>query len=406
MRLAIVTNILTPYKVDLFKAMAERIEDFDVLVMAKREENRLWEIGHTPFKCQVLPGLHLKGPGVEASFHVNYGIWRRLRRINPDIVMCGGFAPAHLSAFLFTRAGKKHYVQWGEFALSDGAESSPLRRMLRRLLIGRAAGCIASSTKAREAFVHYGADPQSVLTALLPFDVTGLHKRVTAYRASQAGDTARRQYPGPVLLWVGQLIDRKGVRELLSLYSRVRAKMPAVHLLIAGEGPLREWCQSEVRLRGWDRVRLLGNIPPDQLFRIYALADVFVLTTRYDCFGLVLGEAMACELPVVASIHAAATLDLVEERRTGFRCDPHRSEEASAKILEVLALSSRDRAAIGRAAYEIVKQCDASFSAGSMVRFLSSLNKSPHDASLLRQQIGPSLESFQESSRNSRAMDV
>lgn len=380
MKLGIVTNILAPYRIPLFEAMARQVDDFTVFLMAEREENRQWEIGPVSFKTQLLPGFHLNRKGAEASVHLNYGVVRMLRRFNPDIVMSGGFAPAHIMAYLYARASRKRYVQWGELTLLDGAKVSRGRSLLRRILIGGAAACIASSTTARETFLHYGAQDCSILTTLLPFDVSGLHRRVTLFRSSEEYRLLRRHYPGPILLAVGQLIERKGLKELFLIYARVLAERPDAYLLITGEGPLKRSLELEAQEKGWTHVHFVGHVAPDQLHRVYALGDVFVFPTRYDCFGLVLSEAMAAELPVVSSIHAAATKDLVREGETGFRCDPRDPDGAARKVLSALGLSSGRRAAMGRAAYEAVKHTDIECSADRMICFLRSLLSRPKDS--------------------------
>ena len=162
MKLVVVTNILTPYRVPLFARLAQQLDDCTVFLMAEREENRQWEIGSVPFRTELLPGWHLRPKGTEVSLHLNYGVVKRLRRLDPDVVLSGGFAPAHLAAFVYCKLFRKRYVQWGEFTLRDGAQSSPVRRFLRRKMISGADACVASSNEARDAFWHYGAGSRPI----------------------------------------------------------------------------------------------------------------------------------------------------------------------------------------------------------------------------------------------------
>ena len=178
MKLAVVTTILTPYRLPLFEHFAKSTKDCTVLLQAEREENRAWRLPPVTFKIDVLPGVHLRPSRAEVSIHLNVGVLRRLRRLQPDIVLSGGFTAANVMAYLYCKLFGKHYVQWGELTLKDGAERSILRRIIRRLLIAGADGCIASSKAARDAFMHYGADADSVLTASMPFEAEALHERV------------------------------------------------------------------------------------------------------------------------------------------------------------------------------------------------------------------------------------
>ncbi|MEQ1626791.1 MAG: glycosyltransferase family 4 protein [Nitrospira sp.] len=390
MNVVVVTNILTPYRVPLFEALAKQCERFTVLLMAEREENRQWVFGKLPFRTEVLPGWHVRPKGAEVSLHFNYGVVRRLRRLNPDIVLSGGFAPAHLAAFAFCNLFGKRYVQWGEFTLRDGAQSSFIRRYLRRLTVGGSAACIASSNEARDAFRFYGAGDRPILTAPMPIEIERMHRAVRALRGGGevAGDCDL--FPGQILLSVGRLTDAKGTGALLSMYDVVRRVRPDVALMLVGDGPDRGKYESLCRERGWNRVHFAGHVDPMELPRYFALADVFVFPTFSDTFGAVLSEAMAAELPVVASVHAAATHDLVEEGVTGFRFDPRNLDSGAEAILNALALSDRERVEMGHAAYRRVRSTDIGPSAQVIGRFLRSLLSDP-TGEQARSQFTPSV---------------
>jgi glycosyltransferase involved in cell wall biosynthesis len=373
MKLAVVTNILTPYRLPLFEGFARSTKECTVFLQAEREENRQWQLRAVTFKTEVLPGFHFRPRGSEVAVHVNYGVLQRLRRLQPDVVLSGGFASANIAAYIYCKLFGKRYVQWGELTLHDGAHRSPLRRTLRRLLIGGADGCIASSKTAQDAFVHYGANVHSILTASVPFEVEALHEQVRVYREQFRANPIHGRYPGPVLLSIGQLITRKGFDELFAIYREIVGTRPETTLLLVGDGPCRQTYEQFVRSENWPHVNFLGHLKEDELAQSLAQADVFVFPTRYDAYGLVLAEAMAAELPVVSSIHAAATHDLVEEGVTGFKIDPSDVVATAGKILDVLALSDKQRHAIGQAAYVRVRSCDTEPTADRMIRFLRTI---------------------------------
>jgi len=373
MKLVVVTNILTPYRVPLFKALAAECEQLTVLLMAEREENRQWTFGEMEFQAEVLPGWHVRPKGADVSLHLNYGVIRRLRQLNPDIVLSGGFAPAHLAAFAFCKLFGKRYVQWGEFTLRDGAQSSSVRRYLRRLTVGGSAACIASSTEARDAFRHYGAGNDRILTAPMPIEVERIHQAVCARRDRKEEIHDGPRFPGPVLLSVGRLTDAKGIGALLAIYDSVSRLRPDVSLMLVGDGPDRGKYELLCRERGWNQVHFAGHVDPAEVPRYLSMADVFVFPTFSDTFGAVLSEAMAAELTVVASVYAAATHDLVEEGVTGYRFDPNSSPALGAEaILKALALPDHERIEMGRAAYRRVQSTDIGPSAVVMGRFLRS----------------------------------
>jgi glycosyltransferase involved in cell wall biosynthesis len=373
--LAVITNILTPYRVPLFEAIGMRIDRLHVLLMAEREENRDWILGATPFQCEVLPGFHVKLPGAEVSLHVNYRVMRALRRANPDVVLSGGYGPANLTAWIYCRLHRRPFVGWGELSMQDVAKTSLLKRGLRRIMTSWSDGAIASSTDARNVFVHYGAPPSRVITSVMPIDVEYFHAGAMVCRTSYWFQAERASYPGPILLSVGRLAEGKGYRELFSIYQKIVTQRPGVWLLIVGDGPERPTYEAYVRSQNWKHVHFLGYRQADEVAKFLALADVFVFPTLLDRFGAVLSEAMAAELPVISSIHASATTDLVDDGVTGFRIDPRNAERSAETVLQVLAMTSPARAVLGLAAYDRVRRHDIDTTADHMVEFLKSLRQ-------------------------------
>lgn len=373
MNLLVLTNILTPYRVPLFEAIGKRVDRLHVFLMAEREENRDWTLGAVPFQHEVLPGFHVKLPGAEVSFHVNHGVMRALRRVNPDVILSGGFAPANLTAWLYCRRYRRQFVGWGELSLQDVANTSLLKRGLRRMMISWSDGAIASSSEGRDVFLHYGAPASRIHTALMPIDVEYFHAQAKAWRNSEWFTCERARYTSLILLSVGRLTERKGYRELFAIYEGVVKQRPDVSLLIVGDGPDRAFYESYVRSQNWKHVHFLGFRQADEVVKYLALADLFVFHTLSDPFGAVLSEAMAGELPVVSSIHAAATKDLVDDGLTGFRINPRNIERSTDTVLQVLAMTPAERVALGRAAYERVRCHGIDSTADHMVGFLKSL---------------------------------
>src|SRR5262245_38607430 len=130
MRLAIVTNILAPYRVQLFEELERRCGALLVVLLANQHANRDWTMPKVTFATHTLPGARLARDSVD-PIHLNVGAWRALREFRPDAVLGGGFTPAHAAAMVYCRWHGAEYVPWGELILQHPTESSRVRRWLR-----------------------------------------------------------------------------------------------------------------------------------------------------------------------------------------------------------------------------------------------------------------------------------
>jgi len=369
MRVVIVTNILAPYRIPLLEAIRERVDELAVVLMAHQHEDRQWELASYSFKTVFLRGVHNRPAGHHSSLHWNFGVIKTLRSLNPDVVISGGFALANISAFLYCKVFRRKYIGWGEITLRDGAQSSFIRRIIRRILTSWSDASIASSSDSRDAFVYYGAKYDDVLLSVMPIDVEMFHRTAEQFRNSKEWKSLRDNYGSPILLSIGRLISVKGYNELFKIYECILAHFPSAALIIMGDGAEKNAYEEFVRIKGWKGVHFGGFAQSNDLCRYLAIADIFVFHTLYDPFGAVLSEAMASELPVVSSIYASATRDLIVDTVTGYAIDPLNTEASCAAVLEVLKMAPPAKVEMVRAAYEKIKQYNFTGTADAIVRF-------------------------------------
>jgi glycogen synthase len=144
----------------------------------------------------------------------------------------------------------------------------------------------------------------------------------------------------PIVLFAGRLIERKGVRDLLRALPLIKQRVPDVRLVLAGGEPGRTpaelaqtWMPSSngptsaVRFTGW-----LGR---DALGRWYRRATVLAVPSRYEPFGLVVLEAMAAGLPVVAA--AGGPSEIIDHEQTGLLVPSRDPETLAAAIIRLVA---------------------------------------------------------------------
>lgn len=165
------------------------------------------------------------------------------------------------------------------------------RRMLQWAM-AQASGLISVSAGLKQAMVALGAPADKVVVLRNGVDLE-------LFRPIDAGALrASWNAPGPVLLSIGHLIERK--RHHLAI--EALAALPGWTLVIVGEGPERDRLQALARTSGvGDRVVFAGVQPHSRLASFYSAADVMILASSREGWANVLLESMACGTPVVAS---------------------------------------------------------------------------------------------------------
>ena len=197
-----------------------------------------------------------------------------------------------------------HYFPW-----LPQAWLALLARRISRRQCDKVGAVIAPSTAMRDKLAEYGVTtPMQVIPTGLPL------------QDFQGGDGAafRRRHgiplDRPLLLYVGRVAHEKNIGFLISVLAHLRTAHPDALLLIAGEGPALPALRMQADAQGLgDQIRFLGYLQRGApLHDCYCAADVFVFASRTETQGLVLLEAMALGIPVVAQAHLG-TADVLKE---------------------------------------------------------------------------------------------
>lgn len=144
-------------------------------------------------------------------------------------------------------------------------------------------------------------------------DTAGMEAGIKCINDAQC-DELRQQLgiKGIMILYVGRLIELKGVRQLLDAWDIFNeTKLSDCTLVYVGGGPLEEIMRKHIEDKGIKDVVLTGAINYDQIIPYYKVADCFILPTTSDNWSLVVPEAMACGLPVATTIYNGCHPELV-----------------------------------------------------------------------------------------------
>ncbi|HUY74617.1 MAG TPA: glycosyltransferase family 4 protein [Candidatus Dormibacteraeota bacterium] len=153
------------------------------------------------------------------------------------------------------------------------------------------------------------------------------------------------------ILFVGRLEKRKGVGDLLRAFHFMQSRVPKVRLIIVGDGPLRGRVESYVSRHRLPNVVLAGYVPESVKPRYYDSADIFCApATGAESFGIVLLEAMASGLPVVAT-EIAGYMSVLEPGRDSITVQPNSWRELGASLV-ILVRDAELRGRLGAFAHE------------------------------------------------------
>ena len=154
-----------------------------------------------------------------------------------------------------------------------------------------------------------------------------------------------------VFVYVGRLESYKGITVLLEAFAALARLRPECALLIVGDGALRG--QVEAAAAGSPTIAYAGRRGTDDVMAAYACADVAVLPSTFEPWGLVVNEAMAFGLPVIATDRVGCVDDLVLDGKTG-RVVKAESAAALQAAMQELAASEPDRRRLGEAARALI----------------------------------------------------
>jgi len=157
-----------------------------------------------------------------------------------------------------------------------------------------------SKATAREVALTFGTSLERLVA--LPNGVDGSRFReLSLPREAVFREFGLPPPTGPVVIYAGKLACFKGSDVLIDAASIYERQVPGATTLIVGEGAERRALESMVRALRLRGVHFLGFVDQDKLVRLYAAADVAVVPSREEPFGLAALEALACGVPVVAS---------------------------------------------------------------------------------------------------------
>ncbi len=280
-------------------------------------------------------------------------IINHLLRNRPNIIFANGFSVWTILAILL-----KPFTNWRVIIAVEGSSpnvdyrNSKIRLLMRRYMTKLADGLITNNNAGKTYLTNILNVPKNKIFAR-PYEVP-TSKAMSNY--SENIESHSQQAKKFTFLFVGQLIPRKGLHLLLKACNILQQKgCREYKLMVIGQGSSQKELQTlsqEYKLE--ENIEWIGWVDYNRIGEYFQQADVFILPTLEDTWGMVVLESMSFGKPVLCSKWAGAS-ELVEEGTNGYIFDPHFPEEVADAMYKLL--SNPDlTAAMGKKSQQIIAE--------------------------------------------------
>lgn len=355
MKVLLITNIPNPYRIPLFNKLSGALEQrghaLKVLFGAEAYSGRLHKNDYSAIRFShafLTPKKSLAQKFFKPSMQTYGGLSSIVRKDKPDKVIVIGYSLATMKLWLLSFFMSFELIIWGGTIPTSPEARSKLRRVIRKILVGRASGFLAYGSEAARYFESLGCDKDKISIAYNTVDVDFF--AAIAKLPKPASDGRFH------LTYLGYLSKRKGIHVLIEVIAALGKKRRDFVLDIIGSGNEQASLEETVEAKKIDDlVHFHGFKQKNELPAYLRASDLFIFQTNFDIWGLVLNEAMAAGICCLSSKNAGATADLIEDGVSGYIVDVENTE-ATAMLVNQLLDDTTQRQATGiRASERIIR---------------------------------------------------
>nr|WP_299416386.1 glycosyltransferase [uncultured Emticicia sp.] len=294
------------------------------------------------------------------DYYENTTFWQRVKasiywvnKFQPNVINLPGYYEPAMNVVLFYCRLKGIQVVISADSTEGDNPNIGWRETLKRFVVSKAQGFFCYGSKSAEYILKLGMKPKHILVANNSVDnnkVASVHAEAFKTRDQVKQSYNLRKYN---FIYVGRLIGVKNLDNLLAAYKALDDSNWG--LIVLGDG------DEEVKLKKYksdnnlDGICFIEGQPWFDVPKILALADVFVLPSYSEPWGLVVNEAMASGLPVIVSNKCGSAFDAVLEDSNGYTFNPYNVEELTS-IFKKFVDNPEKIEPFGQKSREIIKR--------------------------------------------------
>lgn len=270
---------------------------------------------------------------------VSLGLIKQVIETKPDVMVSDGFMQWTYAPLVVRALRHIPHVMLYERTTHTERTASNSRRWYRKF-VSHWIDAIGCNGRLTGDYVKQllGWDDSRLTYGHMVADVAGMAKKVSE-TSDYTVQKLRREYgiKGTMLLFVGQMIPRKGVMELLAAWNDFKKICTEECTLVyVGSGIQEQELKDYAAANRIHDFVMTGAVDYEQIAKFYKAADCFIIPTLEDNWSLVVPEAMACGLPIATSIYNGCYPELVHSEN-GWTFDPLRNESMIKTLHEILA---------------------------------------------------------------------
>lgn len=316
------------YRAPVFRQLSERLPGLEVVFFDESFDGRRWwfqEFGKIPtqnWNLELRSGYPSRALGTSrmAPWRAAARLWSLIAETRPEAVLLyGWYLPEHWAVWAAARWFRVPVVFVGEtYSLGSSPARRALKRFLHPLFFSGIREIVSIGAKTAGFYRSLGITPEKVTEAKYCVDTSffQLSPELKAETRSRLRESMGIGEQDLVILFVGRLFERKRPADMIDLHRRLRGHSRPTHTVIVGNGPLEETLRRDAATES--QIHFAGFCDQRSTRDWYHAADLLVVPSEIETWGLVANEAMAAGCPVAVTDTCGTAHDLVLSDETGF----------------------------------------------------------------------------------------